>query len=295
MTTPVEAATERHRLIADRLDAIGRVEVGDLAARLAVAPETIRRDLRLLEQQGQLQRVHGGAVRKAEPPLSPFDGARTEHPEHQRRLADQLTARLPDVGTVFLGASLLTAAIADALARRGRAASGLTVVTADLDAAVVLSRADTVRVFNVGGTVDQSNRAQHGDWALSELRRFRTDLAVISASGVTTEEGVFAASTVQAAVTAVAIEHATRVWVVTDSSALGHTGFMRVASVHRVQHVYVSGRPEAAAVACFTDAGIEVTAAPVNVSSRGNRQNAKNTSRSTTEVVDLEVCCPATS
>ena len=68
MTTPVEAATERHRLIADRLDAVGRVEVGDLAARLAVAPETIRRDLRLLEQQGQLQRVHGGAVRKAEPP-----------------------------------------------------------------------------------------------------------------------------------------------------------------------------------------------------------------------------------
>ena len=53
-TTPVEAATERHRLIADRLAAIGRVEVGDLAARLAVAPETIRRDLRLLEQQGQL-------------------------------------------------------------------------------------------------------------------------------------------------------------------------------------------------------------------------------------------------
>jgi DeoR family fructose operon transcriptional repressor len=252
MTTPVEAATERHRLIADRLQTIGRVEVGDLAARLGVAPETIRRDLRLLEQQGQLQRVHGGAVRKVELPLSPFDGATTEYPEHQRRLADQLT-------TVFLGASLLSAPIADALARRGPVTSGLTVVTTNLDAAVVLSRADSVQVFNVGGTVDQSNRAQHGDWALSELRRFRTDLAVISASGVTTEEGVFAASTIEAAVTAVAIENATRVWVITDSSAFGRTGFMRVASVHRVQHVYVSGRPEADAVAHFSDAGIEVT------------------------------------
>jgi DeoR family fructose operon transcriptional repressor len=259
MTTPVEAATERHRLIADRLETIGRVEVGDLAARLGVAPETIRRDLRLLEQQGQLQRVHGGAVRKVELPLSPFDGATTEYPEHQRRLADQLTARLPDLGTVFLGASLLSAPIADALARRGPVTSGLTVVTTNLDAAVVLSRADSVQVFNVGGTVDQSNRAQHGDWALSELRRFRTDLAVISASGVTTEEGVFAASTIEAAVTAVAIENATRVWVITDSSAFGRTGFMRVASVHRVQHVYVSGRPEADAVAHFSDAGIEVT------------------------------------
>lgn len=260
MSTPVEAATERHRRIADRLEAIGRVEVGDLAARLAVAPETIRRDLRLLEQQGQLQRVHGGAVRKAESPMSPFDGTAFEHSEQQRWLADRLASRLPERGTVFLGASLFTSSVADALVRRAPSTPGLTVVTTNLDAAVVLSRVESLHVFNVGGTVEASDRAQHGDWALSELRRLWTDVAVVSASGVTPEEGVFAASTVDGAVTTVAIEHAAGVWLIVDSTAFGRPGFMRVAATARVQQIFVCGEADAAVVTRFADAGIEVTA-----------------------------------
>ena len=72
MTAQVEGAAHRHRHIVDRLEAMGRVEVCDLAERLGVAQETIRRDLRVLEQQGHLQRVHGGAVLRDERPLSPF-------------------------------------------------------------------------------------------------------------------------------------------------------------------------------------------------------------------------------
>jgi len=260
VTTSVEAVTERHRQITDRLEAIGRVDVGDLAARLEVAPETIRRDLRLLEQQGQLQRVHGGAVRKAASPLSPFDGTTPERPEHQRRLADQLATRLPDRGTIYLGASTLGSAVAEALVRRARATSALTAVTANLDAAVVLSRVDSLQVFNVGGTLDQHDRAQHGNWALSELRRFWTDIAVVSASGMTTQAGIFASSTAEAAVTTVAIENAARVWVVIDSAAFGNPGFVQVAALDRVEQVYVAGRPADGSVTPFTDAGIQVIA-----------------------------------
>ena len=60
MIGQVDAAADRHRRIVDRLDADGRVEVGELSGRFGVAQETIRRDLRLLEAQGLLERVHGG-------------------------------------------------------------------------------------------------------------------------------------------------------------------------------------------------------------------------------------------
>ncbi len=55
MTTQVEAAADRHRHIIDRLDAVGRVEVGTLASSLDVAPETLRRDLRRLDLRVPLQ------------------------------------------------------------------------------------------------------------------------------------------------------------------------------------------------------------------------------------------------
>ena len=52
----------RHLTIERWLAAERRVDVVDLARRLGVAQETVRRDLRVLEEAGKLERVHGGAV-----------------------------------------------------------------------------------------------------------------------------------------------------------------------------------------------------------------------------------------
>ena len=53
---------ERHARILEIARSDGRVEVAHLATELDVTPETVRRDLTALERQGQLRRVHGGAI-----------------------------------------------------------------------------------------------------------------------------------------------------------------------------------------------------------------------------------------
>lgn len=258
MTTSVEAATERHRAIADRLESAGRVEVGELAARLEVAPETIRRDLRLLEQQGLLQRVHGGAVRKPDHPLSPFDGESPEYPDHHRRLADRVVLQLPERGALYLDASPLTAAVADALARRVPGGPAFTVVTTSLDVAVMLSKVDRLSVFNVGGTVNQADRSQQGDWALAELHRLRTDLALITADGVTTDGGLFSNTALGAAMTTAAVAATDAVWLLVDADRLGRPGLMSAAPLARVDRVFVAGRPDAAVSRHFAEYGADV-------------------------------------
>ena len=55
-------AEERHREIVERARGEGRVDVSGLASRFEVSPETVRRDLSVLEGQGVLRRTHGGAV-----------------------------------------------------------------------------------------------------------------------------------------------------------------------------------------------------------------------------------------
>ena len=54
--------TDRLAAILERLSETGGVGVSDLAQELATSPATVRRDLRLLEQQRLLSRTHGGAV-----------------------------------------------------------------------------------------------------------------------------------------------------------------------------------------------------------------------------------------
>src|SRR5882672_10611137 len=57
---PVHAEERQHRILSLARNE-GGVDVGKLAVELTVAPETIRRDLRVLERHGLVHRTHGGA------------------------------------------------------------------------------------------------------------------------------------------------------------------------------------------------------------------------------------------
>jgi DeoR family fructose operon transcriptional repressor len=258
VTTSVDAAADRHRLIVERLDLAGRVEVADLAARLDVAPETIRRDLRLLERQRRLERVHGGAVRRAERPLSPFDGTTPQLPARYAQLAELVVEQLPSRGTIFVGASPLTAAVAEALSRRPPAAATLTVVTTSVDVAVIVSRVESLQVYNVGGRVDASDRGQHGDWALTEIERFRMDLALLPASGLTVDGGVFAPSPLTAATTSAAVRASSAIWLLLEPESFGRAGVVHAANADVVDQVFVPVAPHEQQLKPFRDAAIPV-------------------------------------
>ncbi len=53
---------ERHQRILNVLETNMQVSAADLSELLGVSRETIRRDLRDLEDAGRVDRVHGGAV-----------------------------------------------------------------------------------------------------------------------------------------------------------------------------------------------------------------------------------------
>lgn len=55
-------ARERHKLILELLRKNGTVRTSELVEVMEVSSETVRKDLDYLEQAGQLERVHGGAV-----------------------------------------------------------------------------------------------------------------------------------------------------------------------------------------------------------------------------------------
>ena len=132
-------------------------------------------------------------------------------------------------------------------------------MTSRLDVAVVLSRVDNLQVYNVGGSVEPLHRAQQGTWALDELRRFRVDLALVSLSGLSVEHGLFASTTMAAAITAAEIEIADRVWLLMEGSAIGRTGAVRVGDLAGIDHVFGAGGVAASARAAVRDAGIPLS------------------------------------
>ncbi len=140
---------ERHFRILEQARSHSRVEVSVLAADLEVTTETIRRDLALLERQGQLRRVHGGAVHVQRLGMNDRDGTQTPagggegpHRTGRSRPATDGGSILIDSGTTCLE-----------LVRNLPADLAISVVTNSLQASALLAELPQVELLFLGGRI----------------------------------------------------------------------------------------------------------------------------------------------
>jgi len=105
---------ERRSLILDRLRTQGRVLAADLTAELAVSADTIRRDLRELDDAGRLRRVHGGALPR-HGDAAPFATRARRAPEAKASIARRAAACVRDGQLVVLDGGTTTLELARAL------------------------------------------------------------------------------------------------------------------------------------------------------------------------------------
>ena len=258
MTVQHTQAAARYQAITDLLAADGRVDVVDIANRLGVAQETIRRDLRAMESAGKLQRVHGGAVRLATGPLTLLN-SHLPSGQNDLELAARVWAGLPRRGTILLGSGRLTLALAQVLVGSPPETHGLTVATNSLDAAIVLSRARRLEVYNIGGTVSPVTRAQEGDWAVSEMERLHVDVSVLCPAGISIQRGLTEATPAAAAVSQAEVAAGERVIALAGVDSLGVSAFIQFASLDQIDSIAVAGSPSQAVLQPFLERGIIIT------------------------------------
>jgi DeoR family fructose operon transcriptional repressor len=202
-------AEQRQQRIVEQARLDGRVDVAELAAELAVTPETVRRDLTVLERQGVLRRVHGGAMPVErlgfEPGLAARDAVRRAEKE---RIAKAALSELPVEGSILLDAGTTTARLAEAMP----ASRDLIVVTNSLPIALTLSVRPGLTVRLVG---------------LRVLGDTYVDVAFVGTNGITVERGLTTPDPAEAAVKQAMLAAARRVVVLADHTKVGATHFAR--------------------------------------------------------------------
>ena len=224
-------ASGRHEQIGRLLKETGRVSVADLAARFAVSVVTIRNDLDLLERQGLLRRMRGGAVAVRTARFErPAHLAGESYAEEKTRIAAVAASLVRDGETVIIDAGSTMVALAKALPRT---LSDVAVVTSALDVALELEEHPGVKVVITGGTVRGRSRSLIAPLATLLLGQINADVAFMSCAGVDPDKGFTNSNWEEAEIKHAMLAAAGRAVFLADHSKAGHVGTARIAGLER--------------------------------------------------------------
>jgi DeoR family glycerol-3-phosphate regulon repressor len=171
----------RQRLIMTELGLTPAVRTSDLARRLGVSPETVRRDIEELTQRGLVSRTYGGAAGRQlglQPEFEHRSGLAVAERDAIARVAVTLV-KPGDV--VMIDSGSTTARFAHALAGT---VDRLTVITNCFAVANAMVQQHGVRVLFCPGDFSPTERGVYGLETVGFLQRFNADLAFIGASGL---------------------------------------------------------------------------------------------------------------
>jgi DeoR family transcriptional regulator of aga operon len=240
---------DRLSSVLERLSGNGSVGVGDLAGELGVSPATVRRDLRLLEDQHLLTRTHGVLY---ELPLR-YRSAR--HGEQKLRIAREAAARISEGTAVGLTGGTTTTEVARALVATPR----LTVVTNSLSIASELAVRPNLKLVVTGGVARAESYELVGPLAESSLAGLNLDVVLVGVDGISARAGLTTHHEVEAHTNRALIDRASVVIVVTDSSKLGVVAFAQICELGRITEVITDEEAPPAAVRELTAEGVQVT------------------------------------
>jgi DeoR/GlpR family transcriptional regulator of sugar metabolism len=247
--------TERRLAIVDEVRRRPMVRADELARRFEVSVETVRRDLRVLQGDGVLDRVYGGATparhRSAE---AAFDDRRTQHIGAKRAIA-RLAVELIDPGeTIVLDVGTTALEVARALPEtwHGR------VLTCSVPVAVELSGRPRTEVLLCGGKLRDGDLALSGTHAQDFFADFFADRAFLGSGGVHPDAGLTDYHPDEVDTRRVVLERAERCYVLADSSKLGVIAVRKVCDLGRLTAVLTDGQDNQDAAAALTAAGVDL-------------------------------------
>lgn len=251
---PSKAA--RHSHILAEVGQTPSLRVAELAARMGVSTETIRRDLDELTEQRLINRTYGGAVRSpgAEPAVGERHGLLVAERE---RIARAASARIKPGAMVMIGSGATTTHVARRIAIDHRR---LTVVTHSFSVATVLALNPTIDVLMAPGRYLASEGAMVGALTTRFFGDYAADVAIVGASGLTSE-GATDAMVEEAAVYGTIVSRAAEVLMVADRSKFDQVFPARFASWREIGTLVSDAKPDGTLAETIKRHGVELVLA----------------------------------
>ncbi len=179
---------ERHQQILAIIAERGSITTSDIISRFGISYDSAKRDLRLLEEKGQLKRTHGGAIPVGQLAIGMPKRTSTQEPTAKPRdaaIARRAASLIQKNEMIFLADDPIGSLVAEHLPRD----HGLYAVVNSVAVAEVLRHRRDVKTILIGGEMDEKGSCFDG-FALETVKRMRFDKAFVTTDGLSAEFGL---------------------------------------------------------------------------------------------------------
>ncbi|HSI13135.1 MAG TPA: DeoR/GlpR family DNA-binding transcription regulator [Chthoniobacter sp.] len=252
---------QRRSQIADLVRDRGSMRVIELAELFDVSEVTIRNDLVQLEKDGELVRDRGGAVPGVAPrqitSLLAVEQRSHLQPDQKRRVARAAAALVKPGDTIIMDAGTTVVEMVPYLAD----ITPLTVVTNALNVVLEVASKTDARIIVLGGTFSREASSTIGSIAERMLGDLVVQKAFLGTQAFDIENGLTDTTLEIAEVKRAMIRAARRTVLLTDSTKLGRSGFIKVAPLTAMHTIICDEALPVEVRSALEQLGVEVTIA----------------------------------
>ncbi len=255
---------ERRREICAVVNSNGKITIGEICSQYGVSEMTARRDLRDLDREGLLRRVHGGAILGIGRSYEPAFSMRTRIvPENKQLIGKKAAELVQDGDSIALDTGTTNLELVRALKNR----RNITIVTSSLPIANEVinsfSLENQVRLILTGGIVRPGEFSMVGEISQNTFREFHVDKAFIGVGGLSLKDGLTEYNIEDASVKKILIESAQVRIVLADSTKIGRTTFATIAPLSAMDRLVTDSGISAEMVDELNNIGIDVVVTDV--------------------------------
>jgi DeoR/GlpR family transcriptional regulator of sugar metabolism len=203
----------------------------DLCNMLDASEATVRRDLEWLEQDGILERTHGGAILNQRMVFEPEYRQRAQHhPDEKRRIGAIAASLIEDDDIVFINSGTTTTQVIHQI----RSEVEITVFTNNLNAALEMGEPG-FHHYLLGGEYQHRSKSVAGRFAMENLKQVYANKAIFGVDGISLKHGCTVPTNAEAEIVRQMIERTMgKIIVVADHSKWGVVSNFQIATIDEV-------------------------------------------------------------
>jgi DeoR/GlpR family transcriptional regulator of sugar metabolism len=227
---------QRLDVIRQQLSSNGEVFIAKLAKHFGVSEMTVRRDIDMLESQGEVIRTHGGAAMAKRLIFEfTFRANQQKNLDAKRAIAAAALKHISDGQVVLLDTGTTTLELARLIAAKRK----ITVITTSLAIVSELQFVNDIETILLGGFLRKGSPDIHGSLTEQNLAQFKCDIAFVGADAVDSNGTTYTDDLRVLNLDRQMAQCATKVVVLADSSKFGKRGMCRV-FIPKEYHVLIT-------------------------------------------------------